>query len=134
MRTVPSCVNPTESYPYVRDFPVFSLAKEVGYTVRENTPEGSSVLVWAVQPQISFYALRKTPLRLPSITMPNVPFSHERVIAQDVAREKPDYIVVFDPLSVFDSREVATLLIHGYDKVSEIKGLREPGQGIYRRR
>jgi len=125
-----------EEYRYMfGDFPTFSVARNVGFALRDITKPDDMVYVWAAEPQINFYALRKSPTRIP-IFIPNTggPLNPEKVLMEDLNRNKPDYVVVFEPLYASSIRFNPFLKEH-YVKLHNIQGLYAAyGQGIYKRK
>jgi len=84
------------------DSPVFAVTRFIGKYLRDHTQKDDFVYVWAVNPEINFYALRKSPS--PILVHHNLHHftwdPYEEVI-QSLHRAPPRYIVALQSLSVF---------------------------------
>jgi hypothetical protein len=114
-------------------FPLFGTARRLGLDLRDHTGENETLFVWKHHPEINFYALRKTPVRSPIISLPDLPRLRPDVI-RDLERAYPDYIVLFDPVTPFRFAELVSILKSRYVQVYGIKGLAFAEQGVYRRK
>jgi 4-amino-4-deoxy-L-arabinose transferase-like glycosyltransferase len=113
--------------------PVFGTARRVGLDLRNCTGENETLFVWKHHPEINFYALRKTPVRSPIISLPDLPRLRPDVI-RDLESAYPDYIVLFDPITPFKFDQLAYILKSRYVQVYGIEGLVFAEQGVYRRK
>jgi 4-amino-4-deoxy-L-arabinose transferase-like glycosyltransferase len=114
-------------------FPLFGAARMLGLDLRHCTGENETLFVWKHHPEINFYALRKTPVRSPIVSLPDLPRLRQDVI-RDLERAYPDYIVVFDLITPFKFEELASILKNGYVRVYGIKGTVSAEQGVYKRK
>lgn len=116
------------------DFPIFGVARKVGLALKDITKPEDTIYVWAAEPQINFYAQRRTPARTPVFVWGLFKMLNEdQVLMEDLNRNKPDYVVVFEPLS--RSIRFYAFLKEHYVGLYGIKGLNAPyGQGIYKRK
>lgn len=113
-------------------FARFDLSRAAGLALRERTSEKDTVFVWKDRAEVNFYALRKTPSRMPIAALPNTDITG--TVLEDVRREKPEYIVVFNALAIFRFDGLLDLVRRDYVRVAQIQGLPFPEQGIYRRK
>ena len=79
--------------------PIFSVSRFIGHYIRQRTQPNDLVYVWAVNPEINFYALRKTP-------SPFLVHRRElKVPAEEVIRalqkSPPKYIVAMEEMTRF---------------------------------
>jgi len=116
------------------DFPRFGVARKVGLTLKNITKPEDTIYVWAYEPQINFYALRKSPTRMPIFIGGLFKMLNEdEILMEDLNRNKPDYVVVFEPLST--SIRFYMFLKEHYVKLYNIQGLNVTyGRGIYKRK
>ena len=115
------------------DSSLFVAARKLGLDLRRNTRSNETIFVWKHHPEINFYALRKTPVRSPIMSLPRLPVMRPQAI-QDMQRNNPDYIVLFDLLSPFRFEELTSFLQNRYVKVYGINGLVFAEQGVYKRK
>jgi 4-amino-4-deoxy-L-arabinose transferase-like glycosyltransferase len=83
--------------------PVFSVTRFVGKYLRERTQPDDLIYVWAANPEINFYALRKSPspFLIHSAAFRKLPWdTHEEAI-QSLNRAPPQYIVAMKNMSSF---------------------------------
>jgi 4-amino-4-deoxy-L-arabinose transferase-like glycosyltransferase len=83
--------------------PIFSISRFIGHYIRQRTQPDDLVYVWAVNPEINFYALRKTP-------SPYLVHRRElKVPAEEVIRalqrSPPKYIIVMEEMKRFPQLE-----------------------------
>jgi hypothetical protein len=111
----------------------FALAKEVGLYLKAMTEQDDTIFVWMQSPQINFYALRRTPSRAPIMSLP-WPGLDEAVL-QDVQRERPSYIVIFDGHPLPEGK-LSAIVFGDYRKIINLPdpafGSSQGAYGIYR--
>jgi 4-amino-4-deoxy-L-arabinose transferase-like glycosyltransferase len=83
--------------------PLFSVTRFIGKYIREHTKPDELVYVWATNPEINFYALRKTPSPF-LVQRSGSRVSVEEVI-QSWQKAPPKYIVVIDEMKRFPQLE-----------------------------
>ena len=82
--------------------PVFSVTRYIGKYLQDHTQKNDFVYVWAVNPEINFYALRKSPS--PILVHDNLhhftwdPYNE---VIQSLHRTPPKYIVAMQSLHIF---------------------------------
>jgi hypothetical protein len=82
--------------------PLFSVTRFIGEHLRERTEPDDFIYVWAVNPEINFYALRKTPSPyLMHVSLGNLPWDAYEEIMQSLHRASPKYIVEMQGTSGF---------------------------------
>jgi 4-amino-4-deoxy-L-arabinose transferase-like glycosyltransferase len=83
--------------------PVFSVSRFVGKYLRERTQPDDLIYVWAVKPEINFYALRKTPspFLVYSTSFARLPWDTHAEVIQSLHRAPPRYIVAMQDMSSF---------------------------------
>jgi hypothetical protein len=113
-------------------FPAFALGRSVGLDLRNLTGPRDKVFVWKDHAEISFYALRETPTRMPIAALPFTPV--EGIVLEDLEKGKPEFIVVFNRVAVFNFEPFMEILRKEYVKILNIHGLPFAEQGIYRRK
>jgi 4-amino-4-deoxy-L-arabinose transferase-like glycosyltransferase len=111
---------------------IFGKARSLGLDLRRVVAKDETVFVWKHQPQINFYALRRTPVRSPILSLPGAP-DLERATVIDFEARKPAYVVIFDPLPMNKFPQLAGLIADNYGKIFEVRGLPFGEQGVYRR-
>jgi len=125
----------SEEYRFLGWNVKFAEARKVGLALREITRPEDHLFVWYISPQINFYALRQTPAHFPIFALPDLPWTPWDTMARDLTMGKPEYIVIFDPLTgyAFPNNPLIRTLFQQYEKIYSIDGLTFPEQGIYRR-
>ena len=113
--------------------PVLGNARKLGLDLRRVTKETDTIFVWKHHPEINFYALRKTPVRSPIMSLPNMPDLRPEAI-RDIERGKPEYFVLFEPLSPFKFERLIAILRDKYVQVYGVEGFIFAEQGVYRRK
>jgi hypothetical protein len=113
-------------------FPAFALGRSVGLDLRNLTGPRDRVFVWKDHAEISFYGLRETPTRMPIAALPFTPV--EGILLEDIEKGKPEFIVVFNRVAVFNFEPFMEILRKEYVKILNIHGLPFAEQGIYRRK
>jgi 4-amino-4-deoxy-L-arabinose transferase-like glycosyltransferase len=113
--------------------PMFGIARQLGFELGQITRETETIFVWKHHPEINFYALRKTPARSPIASLPELPCLEDETV-QNVQEKRPDYVVVFDSLFLYNFPRMRELIFKDYTKTFGIEGLAYPEQGIYKRR
>jgi hypothetical protein len=121
-----------EASPGFFGFPAFALGRSVGLDLMNLTGPRDKVFVWKDHAEISFYALRETPTRMPIAALPFTPV--EGIVVEDLEKGKPEFIVVFNPVAVFNFEPFMEILRKEYVKILNIHGLSFAEQGIYRRK
>jgi hypothetical protein len=83
--------------------PVFSVTRFVGKYLRERTQPDDLIYVWATNPEINFYALRKSPspFLVHSAAFEKLPWDTLEEIIQSLYRTPPRYIVTMQNMSRF---------------------------------
>lgn len=83
--------------------PVFSVTRFVGKYLRNRTQPEDLIYVWAVNPEINFYALRKTPspFLVYSTSFARLPWDTHAEVMQSLHRAPPRYIVALEKKSAF---------------------------------
>jgi len=83
--------------------PVFSVTRFVGKYLRNRTQPGDLIYVWAVNPEINFYALRKTPspFLVYSTSFARLPWDTHAEVMQSLHRAPPRYIVALEKMAKF---------------------------------
>ncbi len=83
--------------------PVFSVTRFVGKYLRNRTQPEDLIYVWAVNPEINFYALRKTPspFLVHSNSFASLPWDTHAEVMQSLHRAPPRYIVAMQSMSRF---------------------------------
>ena len=83
--------------------PLFSVTRFVGKYLRERTQPDDLIYVWAVNPEINFYALRKTPspFLVYSNAFARLPWDTHQEVIQSLKRAPPRYIVAMQEMSNF---------------------------------
>jgi hypothetical protein len=112
---------------------IFGVARGLGLDLRNITRENESVFVWKFHPEINFYALRRTPAHAPIVALPNLP-DLLQVTAEDIEKNKPDYIVLFHVLTPYNVERLNAILKRDYMKIYSINGLVFAEQGVYKKR
>lgn len=124
-------------HEYKKDFGdvhLFATARKIGYALKSSTDPTDRIYVFAVHPEINFYALRTTPTRLPLAAVMNMFMNNSKqVLIYDLTENKPEYVLIFDRFGK-SFPELSHLLDNHYVKVCGVPGLPYPEQGVYRRR
>ena len=83
--------------------PVFSVSRFVGKYLRERTQPDDLIYVWAANPEINFYALRKSPspFLVHSKAFRKLPWDTHAEVIQSLNRTPPQYIVAMKNMSSF---------------------------------
>jgi len=82
--------------------PLFSVTRSIGKHLCERTEPDDFIYVWAVNPEINFYALRKTPSPyLMHVSLDKLPWDAYEEIMQSLHRASPKYIVEMQGTSGF---------------------------------
>lgn len=79
--------------------PLFSVTRFIGNYLRQNTQRDELVYVWATNPEINFYALRKTPS--PFLVHRGENRLPTEEVMQSLQRLPPTYIVAIDEMTRF---------------------------------
>ncbi len=82
--------------------PVFSVTRYIGSYLRNQTQPEDHVYVWAVNPEINFYALRKSPSPiLMHVDFDHFPWDPFEEVVQSLRSRPPKYIVAMTGMSAF---------------------------------
>jgi len=83
--------------------PLFSVTRFIGKYLKEQTQPDDLIYVWAVHPEINFYALRKTPspFLVYSTSFARLPWDTHAEVMQSLHRAPPRYIVAMEEMSTF---------------------------------
>ncbi len=83
--------------------PLFSVTRFIGMYLKKHTQPDDLVFVWRVNPEINFYALRKSPV--PSIVFvywgSMMPWDPHEEVMQSLKRTPPKFIVAMEPMNGF---------------------------------
>jgi hypothetical protein len=82
--------------------PVFAVTRFIGKYLKDHTRKNDFVYVWAVDPEINFYALRRSPS--PILVQHNLhhfTWDPYEEVSQSLHRSPPKYIVALQPLHIF---------------------------------
>jgi len=84
------------------DTPLFSVTRFIGSYLGEHTKPEDLIYVWALNPEINFYALRKSPTPyLMHVGLQNIPWDPYAEVLQCLHRTPPKYVVAMQPMSGF---------------------------------
>jgi 4-amino-4-deoxy-L-arabinose transferase-like glycosyltransferase len=84
------------------DSPVFAVTRFIGKYIRGHTQKDDFVYVWAVNPEINFYALRRSPSPiLVHHNLHHFTWDPYEEVTQSLQRTPPKYIVALQPLFLF---------------------------------
>jgi 4-amino-4-deoxy-L-arabinose transferase-like glycosyltransferase len=85
--------------------PLFSVTRYIGKYLRERTEPSDLIYVWRVNPEINFYALRKSPspILIHSIMSYNLPRDPHQQVLESLHRWPPKYIVLMEPIVEFQT-------------------------------
>lgn len=82
--------------------PLFSVTRFIGNYLGNRTQAGDLIYVWAVDPEINFYALRKSPTPyLMYVGLENIPWDPYAEVLQCLYRTPPKYVVAMQPMVDF---------------------------------
>ena len=83
--------------------PLFSVTRYIGKYLKVRTEPSDLIYVWRVNPEINFYALRKssTPYLIHSIMSYNLPRDPQEEVMESLHRSPPKYIVLMEPIVEF---------------------------------
>ena len=82
--------------------PLFSITRFIGSYLGEQTKPEDLIYVWAVNPEINFYALRKSPTPyVMHVGFENIPWNPYAEVLQCLYRTPPKYVVAMQPVSGF---------------------------------
>ncbi len=83
--------------------PLFSVTRYIGKYLRERTEPSDLIYVWRVNPEINFYALRKspTPYLIHSIMSYNLPWDPHEQVLESLRRSPPKYVVLMEEIVEF---------------------------------
>jgi len=83
--------------------PLFSVTRYIGKYLKERTEPSDLIYVWRVNPEINFYALRKspTPYLMHSIMSYNLPQDPHEEVLESLHRSPPRYIVIMEKIVEF---------------------------------
>jgi len=82
--------------------PLFSITRFIGSYLQEYTKPEDLIYVWAVNPEINFYALRKSPTPyVMHVGFENIPWDPYAEVLQCLYRKPPKYVVAMQPMSGF---------------------------------
>ena len=86
--------------------PLFSVSRYIGKYLQAKTQSDDRVFVWAVNSEINFYALRKSPSPyVMHVNFENVPWNAHDEVMQSLHKAPPKYIVEMQPTSGFPALE-----------------------------
>lgn len=83
--------------------PLFSVTRFIGMYLKKHTQPDDLVFVWRVNPEINFYALRRTPTRSPVFVDwgAMLPMDLHEEVMQSLQQTPPKFIVVLEPMHSF---------------------------------
>jgi hypothetical protein len=83
--------------------PLFSVTRYIGKYLRERTEPNDLIYVWKVNPEINFYALRKSPspYLIQSIMSYNLPRDPHQQVLESLHRSPPKYVVLMEEIVEF---------------------------------
>lgn len=82
--------------------PLFSVTRFIGNHLGNQTEPEDLVYVWAVNPEINFYALRRSPSPfLIQTNFDHIPWNAYEEVVQSLQKEPPKYIVAMQEMSLF---------------------------------
>jgi 4-amino-4-deoxy-L-arabinose transferase-like glycosyltransferase len=82
--------------------PLFSVTRFIGNYLKDHTQPEDLIYVWAVNPEINFYALRKSPSPfLIHVDFDHIPWNPHKEIISSLRRKPPKYIVAMHTMSGF---------------------------------
>ena len=83
--------------------PLFSVTRYIGKYLKARTEPSDLIYVWRVNPEINFYALRKspTPYLIHSIMSYNLPRDPQEEVMASLHRSPPKYIVLMEEIVEF---------------------------------
>jgi hypothetical protein len=82
--------------------PVFSVTRFIGKYLRDQTQDADFVYVWAVNPEINFYALRRSPSPiLVHHNLHHIAWDPYEEVTQSLHRRPPKYVVALHSLHIF---------------------------------
>jgi 4-amino-4-deoxy-L-arabinose transferase-like glycosyltransferase len=82
--------------------PLFSVTRFIGNYLGDRTQPEDLIYVWAVNPEINFYALRKSPTPyLMHVGLENIPWDPFAEVLQCLYRTPPKYVVAMQPIVGF---------------------------------
>ncbi len=87
--------------------PLFSVTRYIGKYLKARTEPSDFVYVWRVNPEINFYALRKSPgpYLMHGIMTYNLPWDPHKEVLESLHRSPPKYIVLMEPIEGFPALE-----------------------------
>ena len=82
--------------------PLFSVTRFIGNYLKDRTQPEDLIYVWAVNPEINFYALRKSPSPfLIQTDLDHIPWNAHEEVVQSLKKRPPKYIVAMQDMSLF---------------------------------
>ena len=82
--------------------PLFSVTRFIGNYLADQTEQEDLIYVWAVNPEINFYALRKSPSPfLIQTDLDHIPWNAHKELVQSLQERPPKYIVAMQDMSLF---------------------------------
>jgi 4-amino-4-deoxy-L-arabinose transferase-like glycosyltransferase len=83
--------------------PLFSVTRYIGKYLKDRTEQDDLIYVWRVNPEINFYALRKSPspYLMHSIMSYNLPRDPHEQVLESLHRSPPKYIVLMEQIVEF---------------------------------
>ena len=82
--------------------PLFSITRYIGDYLRAQTQPEDLIYVWAVNPEINFYALRKSPSPfLMQVDFDHIPWDPYEEVVQSLRSKPPKYVVAMTGMSDF---------------------------------
>ncbi len=85
------------------NMPLFSVTRYIGKYLKGRTEPSDLIYVWRVNPEINFYALRKspTPYLIHSIMSYNLPWDPHEQVLESLRRSPPKYVVLMEEIVEF---------------------------------
>jgi 4-amino-4-deoxy-L-arabinose transferase-like glycosyltransferase len=83
--------------------PLFSVTRYIGKYLKDRTEPSDLIYVWRVNPEINFYALRKSPspYLIHSVMSYNLPRDPHQEVLESLHRSPPKYIVLMEEIVEF---------------------------------
>jgi 4-amino-4-deoxy-L-arabinose transferase-like glycosyltransferase len=107
--------------------PLFSVTRFVGKYLRERTQPDDLIYVWAVNPEINFYALRKSPspFLVHSTAFTKLPWDTYEEVIQSLHRAPPRYIVAMQGMSKFPALKSYVSQNYQKEKDADLEKLKQ---------
>jgi 4-amino-4-deoxy-L-arabinose transferase-like glycosyltransferase len=85
------------------NMPLFSVTRYIGKYLKGRTEPSDLIYVWRVNPEINFYALRKspTPYLIHSVMSYNLPWDPHEQVLESLRRSPPKYVVLMEEIVEF---------------------------------